>query len=76
MPMLFTMSVGDRARIVRVQEHALTVRMASMGIRPGAEVRLLARAASGGRVVRVGDARLTLGRDLACGVEVELLHVQ
>jgi len=68
---LLSLAVGQRARIRSVDDQPLRVRMASMGLRPGAEVTLVARTAGGGRIVRVGDARLSVARDLARGIEVE-----
>lgn len=73
---LYALAVGSRARIVSVSEQPLRVRMASMGIREGAEVEVIARAASGSRIVRVGDARLSVAKALAAGIEVEPLDVQ
>ena len=76
MPRLSDVPIGTRARIVAVAEQPLRVRMASMGLRAGAEISILSRAASGSRIVRVGDARLSVARDLAAGIEVEPTHVQ
>ena len=73
---LYRLPVGARARVLEVADQPLRVRMASMGIRPGAEVQVLARAASGSRIVRVGDARLSVARQLAEGIAVEALDVQ
>ena len=73
---LHALPVGGRARVRAVAEQPLRVRMAAMGLRAGAEVAMLAHAASGARVVRVGDARLTLARELAVAITVEPLHVQ
>lgn len=76
MPRLCDVPIGTRARIVAVADQPLRVRMASMGLRAGAEISVLSRAASGSRIVRVGDARLSVARDLAAGIEVEPNHVQ
>ena len=73
---LHALAVGARARVLAVAEQPLRVRMESMGLRPGAEVSVLARTASGSRLVKVGDARLTLARELARSIEVEPVHVQ
>ena len=73
---LHELPIGSRARVRSVAAHVLQVRMASMGLRAGAEVIVLARAASGSRIVRVGDARLTIARELARGIEVEAADVQ
>lgn len=74
MTTLGNLPVGVPARILAIAERPQRVRMAAMGLRPGAEVRVLARSASGSRIVRVGDARLTVARELAASIEVE--HVQ
>lgn len=71
---LHALPVGAVARIHAVAEQPLAVRMAAMGLRPGAELRVLARGANGSRLVRVGDARLSVARELARGIEVA--HVQ
>lgn len=76
MPSLHSLAPGDRARVRAVADQPLRVRMESMGLRPGAEVSLLSRSASGSRIVKVGDARLTLARELARSIEVEPLDVQ
>ena len=68
---LHTLPVGGRARIRAVADQPMRVRMASMGLRPGAEITVIARAAGGSRIIRVGDARLSIARDLARGIEVE-----
>lgn len=68
--------VGSRAHVTAVGDQPMRVRMASMGLRPGAEISVIARGASGSRIVRVGDARLSVARDLAATIEVEPFHVQ
>lgn len=73
---LHALAVGARARVRTVAEQPLRVRMESMGLRPGAEVSVIARTASGSRLVKVGDARLTLAKELARSIEVEPIHVQ
>lgn len=73
---LSDLPVGRRASVRTVAEQPLRVRMASIGLRPGAEVVVLARGASGSRLVRVGDARLSLARELAGCIEVVILDVQ
>lgn len=71
MSSLRSVPVGARARVTAVAEQPLLVRMASMGLRPGVELQVLARAASGSRIVRVGDARLTLARELVAVIDVD-----
>ena len=68
--------VGVAALVLSMRDQPLRIRMASMGLRPGAELTVLARGASGSRLVRVGDARLSLARELAAGIEVEPVGVQ
>lgn len=73
---LHELPVGASARVLAVTDQPLRVRMESMGLRPGADVLVVARSASGSRIVRVGDARLTLARELAVSISVEAAHVQ
>ena len=70
------MPVGSRAQVLSVADQPLRGRMASMGLRPGAEISIVARGASGSRIVRVGDARLSVARELALAIAVEPMHVQ
>jgi Fe2+ transport system protein FeoA len=76
MTTLSNLPVGRRARVSDVAEQPLRVRMASMGLRAGVEIIVVARSASGSRLVRVGDARLSVARELAAGIQVEVLDVQ
>ena len=73
---LHSLPRGASATVLSVDDQPLRVRMASMGIRPGASILVVARSAAGSRVVRVGDARLTIAKELALGIAVEPLHVQ
>lgn len=50
---------------------AVRRRLAEMGIRPGASVRVLYRTTGGGRVVSVGGARVALDRELAAAVTLD-----
>ena len=67
---LHRLPVGHSGRISAVADQPLAVRMQSMGIREGAAVTMVAHAASGSRLVRVGDARLTLAKELCLAIEV------
>lgn len=67
--------VGGRAHVSAVGDQPMRVRMTSMGLRPGAEISIIARGASGSRIVKVGDARLSIARELAASIEVEPIHV-
>lgn len=73
---LMDLPVGGHAQVSAVGDQPLRVRMASMGLRPGAEISVISRGASGSRIVRVGDARLSVARELAATIEVEPIHVQ
>ena len=46
------------------------LRLAELGLRPGATVTLLRRTAGGGRIVGVGDARVAVGRTVLGQVPV------
>ncbi|MHB0927494.1 MAG: FeoA family protein [Candidatus Nanopelagicales bacterium] len=76
MSTLHGLAVGAVARICEVAEQPLRVRMTAMGLRPGAEVAMVAHGARGSRLVRVGDARLALAREVALSIEVEATRVQ
>lgn len=43
-------------------------RLAELGIRPGAHVRLLGRTSGGGRVVQVGGASIAIGKQVLRGI--------
>jgi ferrous iron transport protein A len=48
------------------------LRLAELGLRPGATVTLLRRTAGGGRIVGVGDARVAVGRSVLLQVPAVL----
>jgi Fe2+ transport system protein FeoA len=73
---LHTLPIGVVARIRTVAQVPLVERMAAMGLRPGAEVTVIARGSGGSCLVRVGDARLSVARELARGIQVESTRVQ
>ncbi len=50
---------------------AVRRRLAEMGIRPGATVRVMYRTTGGGRVVSVGGARVALDRELSAAVTLD-----
>lgn len=50
---------------------AVRRRLAEMGIRPGAALRVLYRTTGGGRVVSVGGARVAIDSQLAQAVTLE-----
>ncbi len=76
MTTLHGLPVGAVARIRSVRKQPLAVRMEAMGLRAGAEIAMVAHGASGSCLVRVGDARLSLARELARDIEVETVNVQ
>ncbi len=49
----------------------IRIRLAELGIRPGVAVSCVQRCAGGGRVVRVGNARLALDRAALRAVQLE-----
>ena len=56
--------LGVALRIAAIAPSALLTRMQSMGIRAGAEITVIAKAAAGVRIIRVGDARISLAKPL------------
>ncbi len=46
-------------------------RLAEMGIRPGASIRVLYGTTGKGRVVSVGGARIALDKDLSAAIEMD-----
>lgn len=73
---LHSLRVGQTAEVVAVANQPLAVRMQSMGIRPGAVLTVLAKTASSSRLVRVGDARLALAKDICRSIEVDAADVR
>jgi ferrous iron transport protein A len=51
---------------------ARRLRLAELGLRPGATVTVLRRTAGGGRIVGVGDARVALGRSVLANLHATL----
>jgi Fe2+ transport system protein FeoA len=49
---------------------ARRLRLAELGLRPGAVVTVLGRTAGGGRIVGIGDARVAVGRTLLASLLV------
>ena len=52
-------------------EPTLCRRLAEMGVRPGAHIRVLHRTSGGGRVIAVGGARLALDAKMAAVITVD-----
>lgn len=70
---LADLGIGSGAVITHshAAEPRLGRRLAELGLRPGAEIRLLMRTAGGGRMIAVDQARVVVGRELLGQVEVE-----
>ncbi|HUX15254.1 MAG TPA: FeoA family protein [Phycisphaerae bacterium] len=68
---LSSLADGARARLVRVEAgHGLRSRLTAMGLRPGAEVRVVNNRGAGPFVVAVEGTRIVLGRGMAHKVYV------
>jgi ferrous iron transport protein A len=68
---LSTLPDGTTARLVRVDGGpGLRSRLTAMGLRPGAEVRVVHNGGRGPFVVAAGEARIVLGRGMAFKVLV------
>lgn len=50
------------------------LRLAELGLRPGATVTVVRRTAGGGRIVGIGDARVALGRQVLSSLPAALAH--
>jgi len=53
---------------------AVRRRLAEMGVRPGARIRILHRSAGGGRVLAVDGARIAVDAHLAASIQTEPDH--
>lgn len=49
---------------------AVTRRLAELGVRPGAQVRILSRTSGGGALIALGDDRLAVSREILTSIEV------
>jgi Fe2+ transport system protein FeoA len=66
---------GARATVAALpQPHGLARRLCSLGLTPGAELRVLQNRGSGPVIVEVHGARLALGRAQADRLTVDLLE--
>ena len=65
---LATIAVGRRARLGELEPGAVPAararRLAELGLRLGATIEVVARTASGGRIVAVGDGRIALDKSV------------
>ena len=70
--MLDQVAVGTEVVLGAVEDDdpARVRRLAELGLRPGAKVRVLRRTAGGGRVVAIGDDRVALARSVLAGIAV------
>ncbi len=50
---------------------AVTRRLAELGIRPGASLRVLARTSGGGAILSIGDDRIAVSRQILAGIQVD-----
>jgi Fe2+ transport system protein FeoA len=46
-------------------------RLAELGIRPGAALRIQSRTSGGGAILAIGDDRIAVSRQILAGIEVE-----
>ena len=49
---------------------AVARRLAELGIRPGATLRILSRTSGGGAIISIGDDRIAVSRQILAGIEV------
>ncbi len=52
---------------------AVTRRLAELGVRPGAQLRIQARTSGGGAILAIGDDRLAVSRAILRAVTVEVV---
>lgn len=70
--LLADVPLGQEAVLAgRGQGRLPALRLAELGLRPGARVVVLHRTAGGGRVVGVGHGRVALDRTVTSALEVE-----
>jgi Fe2+ transport system protein FeoA len=50
---------------------AVTRRLAELGIRPGAALRIQSRTSGGGAILAIGDDRIAVSRQILASIEVE-----
>lgn len=64
--------IGQKLRVLKIEGRGAERRLFEMGIRPGAELQLIARHPfQGPLVIKVGNADVALGRSIANKVKVE-----
>jgi Fe2+ transport system protein FeoA len=51
--------------------NAVTRRLAELGIRPGAVLRIQSRTSGGGAILAIGDDRIAVSRQILASIEVE-----
>jgi Fe2+ transport system protein FeoA len=53
-----------------VSTRAVARRLAELGIRPGAALRIQSRTSGGGAILAIGDDRIAVSREILAGIEV------
>jgi|APIni6443716594_1056825.scaffolds.fasta_scaffold1583723_1 Fe2+ transport system protein FeoA len=48
----------------------VSLRLAELGVRPGARLRILSRTSGGGAILAIGDDRLAVSRQILASIEV------
>ncbi len=62
---------GRQATVISIDDAAAyAIRLAELGIRPGVHIECVQRCSGGGRVVRVGNARLALDKAALAAIVV------
>lgn len=64
--------VGTGLTVSAVESHGWTPKVYAAGIREGATVTVIAREANGARLVRVGDARVSLAKQICTEITVDV----
>ena len=63
---------ADLARVIGVVEGPYATRLASFGIRPGAQIQILGKTTGAGLIVKVEENRVAIHRSMAREIEVEV----
>jgi ferrous iron transport protein A len=69
---LIQVPVGTTARLADTAGHPSSRRLAELGIRPGADIRVMRRTSGGGRLIGVGHSRMALDSTTLQALHVEL----
>lgn len=65
--------VGSIARLVATAAHPGSRRLAELGLRPGADVRVMRRTSGGGRLLGLGHSRMAVDLATLRSLDVEPL---